>query len=340
MKKIIAGVLCAFCILMNLNFPKANAAKFSDVNSKTKGYNEIMWASEMGIINGFSDGTFRPTESITRAQTAVMIWRLNGSPDVYGDVPFTDIGSCKPNVQKAILWAQQQGYVKGTGNGTTFNPDGTLTRQQMAIILYRMAFEPGAVGIPVPFKDIASCKATAKNAIKWAYAEDITKGTSATTFGPNENCTRAQFCIFLYRFVNRSYANTNVCDAALFWIVLPSKLMMFNDLEDYNHNGEHYFWGNYHVEDIHGETALSFSMTNGSYGIGGAPNPTHVRIYQDDTRYTDYYYVYNADTRKFAAYVTFTGTDNTYAGLFESNYLTPAKFFLIANTIFWKEPKG
>ncbi len=170
---------------------------FRDVTRYDYFYNAVKWAAENGIASGTSRYTFSPDAVCTRAQTVTFLWRAAGSPmPSYRISPFTDV-NYGDYYYNAVLWAVEQGITTGL-TATTFGPDKTVTRGQVATFLYRAA---SAVkpNITNPFTDV---KSTAYNydAILWAYDNRITTGTSTTTFSPDAVCTRAQIVTFLYRF--------------------------------------------------------------------------------------------------------------------------------------------
>ena len=111
-------------------------------------------------------------------------------------MPFTDVpvGSY---YYDAVLWAVEKGITKGTSD-TMFSPDATCTRAQIVTFLWRSQGVPAA-GAVNPFTDVAA-DAYYNTAVLWAAENGITGGTSATTFSPNNDCTRAQIVTFLYRY--------------------------------------------------------------------------------------------------------------------------------------------
>ena len=111
--------------------------------------------------------------------------------------PFTDVPDTV-SYYKYVMWAYNNGIVKGT-SATTFSPKGSVTRGQIVLMLYRMAGKPTVTNTMNPFTDVKKSDACYK-AVLWAVEQGITKGTSATTFSPNKNCTRYQLVTFLYRF--------------------------------------------------------------------------------------------------------------------------------------------
>ena len=169
---------------------------FVDVPANAYYYDAVLWAAEKGITGG-TDGThFSPNATCTRAQAVTFLWRAAGSPaPKSGTMPFTDVktGSYYYN---AVLWAVEQGIAKGT-SASTFSPDMTCSRGQIVTFLWRSQKSP-AVGSMNPFADVAA-DAYYTNAVLWAVKEDVTNGTSATTFSPNADCTRAQIVTFIYR---------------------------------------------------------------------------------------------------------------------------------------------
>ena len=110
--------------------------------------------------------------------------------------PFTDVSN-DAYYFNAVLWAVDKGITNGT-SATTFSPDASCTRAQMATFLWRAAGSPDPVGSTNPFTDVSADAYYAK-AVQWAVEQGITVGTSATTFSPDADCTRAQMATFLWR---------------------------------------------------------------------------------------------------------------------------------------------
>lgn len=170
---------------------------FHDVSRLDYFYDAVKWAAENGIASGTGRYTFSPNAVCTRAQTVTFLWRAAGSPlPRYRVCPFTDV---QPSdyYYNAVLWAVEQGITTGL-NATTFGPDVTVTRGQVATFLYRAA----SAAKPSTFSPFTDVKTTAYNydAILWAYDNRITTGASDTTFTPDAFCIRAQIVTFLYRF--------------------------------------------------------------------------------------------------------------------------------------------
>ena len=181
-------------------FMKANGnpqtGVFVDVATGSYYEDAVDWAVENGITKGTDDTHFSPDGICTRAQAVTFLWRAAGSPKLETrTMPFTDVpvGSY---YYDAVLWAVENGITKGTSD-TTFSPNMTCSRAQIVTFLWRSEKSPAA-GTANPFADVKSTAYYA-DAVLWAVKENITKGTTNTTFSPNADCTRAQIVTFLWR---------------------------------------------------------------------------------------------------------------------------------------------
>ncbi|WP_370759665.1 S-layer homology domain-containing protein [Agathobaculum sp.] len=181
-------------------FTKANGnpqtGVFVDVATGSYYEDAVDWAVENGITKGTDDTHFSPDGICTRAQAVTFLWRTAGSPKPETRaMPFTDVpvGSY---YYDAVLWAVENGITKGTSD-TTFSPNMTCSRAQIVAFLWRSEKSPAA-GTANPFADVKSTAYYA-DAVLWAVKENITKGTTSTTFSPNADCTRAQIVTFLWR---------------------------------------------------------------------------------------------------------------------------------------------
>ncbi|MCD8001778.1 MAG: S-layer homology domain-containing protein, partial [Oscillospiraceae bacterium] len=168
---------------------------FTDVTTGEYYSDAVAWAVENGVTTGTSDTTFSPNGSCTRAQVVTFLYRLAGEPDVDGENEFADVSS-DTYYYDAVIWAVQQGITNGVGN-ELFDPEATCTRAQIVTFLYRYANSPAVEGGSA-FADVES-GAYYEDAVAWAEQNDVTNGTSDTTFSPNNACTRAQIVTFLYR---------------------------------------------------------------------------------------------------------------------------------------------
>ena len=177
---------------------------FVDVPASAYYYDAVLWAAEHGITGGTDATHFSPDGVCTRAQAVTFLWRAAGSPEPETRaMPFNDVpvGSY---YYDAVLWAVENGITKGTSD-TTFSPNMTCSRAQIVTFLWRSEKSPAA-GTANPFADVKSTAYYA-DAVLWAVKENITKGTTSTTFSPNADCTRAQIVTFLWRAAGSPVVN-------------------------------------------------------------------------------------------------------------------------------------
>ena len=167
---------------------------FYDVPNGAYFYEAVKWAVENGITTGVGNDLFAPEQSCTRAQIVTFLWRAAGSPEPKTASSFTDV-SASAYYAKAVAWAVENGITNGMTE-TTFAPDATCTRGQSVTFLYRAL--KGTASGSTNFTDVKS-DAFYADAISWAVANNVTNGTSNTTFSPNADCTRAEIVTFLYR---------------------------------------------------------------------------------------------------------------------------------------------
>ena len=176
--------------------PLRDIVTFTDVPANAYYADAVSWAVLNGVTKGTSETTFSPDASCTRAQAVTFLWRAAGSPAPKSSaMPFTDVDA-DAYYHDAVLWAVEQDITTGTSD-TTFSPNATCTRAQIVTFLWRSQASPAA-GAVNPFADVAD-NAYYAEAVKWAVLEGVTSGTTATTFSPNDHCTRAQIVTFLYR---------------------------------------------------------------------------------------------------------------------------------------------
>ena len=185
---------------IEVSFMKAGGSPqtgvFVDVATGSYYEDAVDWAVENGITKGTDDTHFSPDGICTRAQAVTFLWRAAGSPKPETrTMPFTDVPAGS-YYYDAVLWAVENGITKGTSD-TTFSPNMTCSRAQIVTFLWRSEKSPAA-GTANPFADVKSTAYYA-GAVLWAVREDITKGTTSTTFSPDADCTRAQIVTFLWR---------------------------------------------------------------------------------------------------------------------------------------------
>ena len=161
---------------------------------------EYLYVNE--IMNGVSQTSFGPEQNMTRGMITTMLHRVDGKPFVSGNHPFLDAQA--GYFASAIRWAQQKGIVMGT-SATQFSPNAPMTREQLAVALYRYAKYLGrntgrAVNLS-GFEDGNAVSSYARDAMAWAVAEGLLTGVGSSRLAPTAPATRAQVAVILYRFL-------------------------------------------------------------------------------------------------------------------------------------------
>ena len=172
---------------------------FKDVKKNDYFAMPVLWAVGKNITNGMSATSFAPNANCTRGQIVTFLWRACGSPEpTEKDNPFKDVKS-NEYYYKAVLWAVEQGITTGLSK-TTFGPNATCTRGQVATFLWRSQGEPAPKSSSNPFKDVKSSDYYF-NAVLWAVENEVTQGMGGGKFAPNTSCSRGQIVTFLFRAI-------------------------------------------------------------------------------------------------------------------------------------------
>lgn len=175
---------------------------FGDVKSADWFYNDVKYVYEKGMMAGTAADVFAPNATTTRAMIVTILYRLEGSPAVTGTGAFVDVPAGQWYTD-AVNWAAANQIVKGT-SATTFAPNDSITREQMAAILYRYAqykgYDVTKKADLSGYSDNGQVSAYAKDALAWANAAKLINGVTNTTLAPQGNATRAQVSAILHRF--------------------------------------------------------------------------------------------------------------------------------------------
>ena len=182
--------------------PVDTGLPFTDVVSGSWYYDSVAYVYEQGLMGGTGEGRFSPDLTTSRAMIVTILYRLEGSPAVTGSASFADVASGQW-YSDGVAWASANGIVTGYSNGS-FGPDDTITREQMAAILYRYArykgYDLSAQADLDGYSDAAQVSAYAADAMEWAVGSGLITGTSGTTLSPAGSATRAQAAVILARF--------------------------------------------------------------------------------------------------------------------------------------------
>ena len=190
---------CTRCGEKDPNYVAPVAPEFKDAASiRDYAKDAVAWAAKEGIVKGDDNGNFLPTADITRQDFVTMLWRLKGSVASEKALTFGDKADIKDYAQTAVAWAVENGYIKGRDNGN-FDPAAKITRAEIVAILNRIADNAKAEKA-ADFTDIATH--WAKDAIAWAAEAGIVNGVGNNMFAPNDNASRQDTVVMLYKFVN------------------------------------------------------------------------------------------------------------------------------------------
>lgn len=185
---------------------EVKSGSFRDVTSAHWAFASVERAAELGLVTGYSDGTFRPDTPVTRAQFVLMLWRMCGKPAAAKAVSFADASA--DWYQDALSWAIEKGYVNGLSD-TRFGPDAPITRQQAMAILFRLnggqsGTELTLTGIyEQTFADSTTIASWAKDATWWAVYHELVSGVGGSRIAPEANASRAQIAAILLRYADQ-----------------------------------------------------------------------------------------------------------------------------------------
>ncbi len=173
---------------------------FTDLGGVGTWYHEAVdYILRNGLMNGYSNGTFGPNDNLSRAMLAQILYNRAGRPAVTGGSIFTDVtaGQWYTN---AVIWANQNDIVGGYGNGM-FGPNDNITREQLAVMLWRYAGSPAATDKELHFTDADEAGGWALDALRWGTENGILNGYGDGRLGPKGLATRAQVAQMLMNFL-------------------------------------------------------------------------------------------------------------------------------------------
>ena len=179
---------------------------FTDVLEGAWYYDAVKYVKEKGLFNGTSATTFSPNRTMTRAMLVTVLHRLDGTAANASGVSFSDVPAGQ-YYTNAVAWAASNGIVSGYSK-TVFGPDNSITREQLAAVLYRYTKSKGydmskTADLSV-YTDAGTVSGFASDAMSWAVGNGLINGTSATILSPKGTATRAQVATILMRFAQLS----------------------------------------------------------------------------------------------------------------------------------------
>lgn len=175
---------------------------FTDLGDKQWYHDFIDYAVENGLLEGTSPTTMEPNATLIRAQLAQILYNIEDKPAVTGEMIFEDVPASEW-FYSPILWANQNDIINGT-SPTTFEPLEDISRQDLALMLYRYAGKPKVTGDLDGFTDADQVGDWADEAMAWAVAEGIVQGDTPTTLNPTGTATRAEAAAMLQRFLENA----------------------------------------------------------------------------------------------------------------------------------------
>lgn len=201
-----AGNTVTLTVTVNLPYCKGTddcpSLDFSDLDPEAWYHLYVDFAIENGLMQGYGDGIFGPEKTLSRAMIVQVLYNLEDQPAVRGTDPYTDTEEGAWYTD-AILWASENGLIKGYGNGM-FGPNDALTREQMATIFYRYCQLKGyslTEGSYDHFSDHEKVSGYAEQAVRWAVGNGLLIGNDDGLLCPGCKSNRAEFAAVLQRFI-------------------------------------------------------------------------------------------------------------------------------------------
>ena len=190
----------------NIGVQEEADSPFTDVLPGDWFYNDVMFVWKNGLMDGTGAVTFSPDAPITRAQVALIFFRLAGSPEVTGDNPFTDVENSPATAwyYDAALWAHQRGIVAGYADHT-WHPGDPVSREQLAVMFRNYAnyrgYDLTAADDLSGYVDAGEVSEWAKESVRWAADRGMMNGRNSAVLNPTGIVTRAQAAAMLCRFI-------------------------------------------------------------------------------------------------------------------------------------------
>ena len=175
---------------------------YEDVKAGSWSWTAISWAKTSGILKDVEGTSFEPSRAATRAEAVTFLWRLAGGKQTDYIIPFSDVPE-DASYREAVRWAASEGIVQGRGAG--FDPDGAVTREELAVMIYRYEQKlgggfTGAWMFPLTNPDALDVSSWADEAMHWCVMNGIVSGGNAGKLTPRAEATREQAVAMLSRY--------------------------------------------------------------------------------------------------------------------------------------------
>lgn len=177
-----------------------NSVSFTDVSDTNWAANAVAFVASHELMKGTGDGIFDPKVSMTRGMLAVVLHNLEYNVEAGSEADFTDVSADKWYTE-AVAWAAEKGIVTGYPDGS-FHPNDSITREQLAVMLYRYVGSPEVSTDELSFVDADEISGYAKQAIAWAAANGIMQGKGGGVLDPKGTATRAEVAQMLLNLVS------------------------------------------------------------------------------------------------------------------------------------------
>ena len=206
MKKTLAQLLILALVLALPVLAEGEQGTYTDVPENAWFAQAVEYCTAQGLMNGVSAEAFAPGGSTTRAMVVTVLYRLSGSPARAAEGIFPDVAA-DSWYGEPVAWAALQGIAAGRADGT-FGPDAAITRQDLAVFLWRSLGSPAALG-GEPFKDEGEISDYAREAVRWAKSAGIVNGMGDGSFAPRKGATRAELATILMK-LDRNYLSSRL----------------------------------------------------------------------------------------------------------------------------------
>ena len=190
------------CVKVTVEAAPMKPMSFTDVKNSDWFYEDVQYVYDRGLMDGVGNNKFDPNGKCTRAMIVTILYRMEGKPAHSGSNPFTDVSGGQWYTD-AVIWAAENKIVNGVGKGK-FDPEGEITREQMATILYRYAekqeIDVSRQGDLSGYPDGGKVSDWALKEMQWAVSEGLIGGSDGYLL-PQGSATRAQVATIFMRFI-------------------------------------------------------------------------------------------------------------------------------------------